>query len=392
MTADRNVLFCWGVSSFYGWGVYGLNLLLNWPDDALPIACIRPIASDQLDLDPIEFRVIEPVLQRSAELQAGLQMLQGSSVTSEHVVLHSLHNGLVRGRAAFDVDVTGAAQIAVSFIDDTNLGPDTAERLAAYDLVVAGSRWNQQMLREAGVTSVELVLQAVDQAYFHPAPRRGLLRDRFIIFTGGKLEFRKGQDLVLRAFRIFAEHHPDALLLTSWSSPWPGLAASLAACEGVAPPVWDKEGNVDVRAWGARNGIDPDQLLDIGVLPNRAMPRVMREADIALFTSRAEGGTNLVAMECMACGVPTVVSANTGHLDLLGEGAAVPLTRQASLSGASHRGWGESDVDEIVAVLERAYDDRDAAQEQGARGADFMKTLTWPRQISKLANLIEPFR
>ena len=29
------------------------------------------------------------------------------------------------------------------------------------------------------------------------------------------------------------------------------------------------------------------------------------------FSNRAEGGTNLVAMECMAAGVPTIVSNNT---------------------------------------------------------------------------------
>ena len=26
MPGDRLVLFCWGVSSYYGWGVYGLNI------------------------------------------------------------------------------------------------------------------------------------------------------------------------------------------------------------------------------------------------------------------------------------------------------------------------------------------------------------------------------
>src|SRR3546814_1575573 len=58
------------------------------------------------------------------------------------------------------------------------------------------------------------------------------------------------------------------------------------------------------------------------------MAPIVREMDAALFLSRCEGGTNLVAMECMACGVPTVLSANTGHLDLVGSGVCIPLETQ----------------------------------------------------------------
>src|SRR5262245_66144985 len=73
---------------------------------------------------------------------------------------------------------------------------------------------------------------------------------------------------------------------------------------------------------------------------------------VALFPNRAEGGTNLVEMETIACGVRTIVSANTGHLDLINRNAARPLRRQKP--GAEWSEWGESDVDEIVTELEHA--------------------------------------
>ena len=47
---------------------------------------------------------------------------------------------------------------------------------------------------------------------------------------------------------------------------------------------------------------------------------LLKQADLAVFPNRCEGGTNLVAMEAIACGVPTVLSANSGHLDLLRPG------------------------------------------------------------------------
>jgi hypothetical protein len=56
---------------------------------------------------------------------------------------------------------------------------------------------------------------------FRPRPKTGWHGDRFKIFSGGKLEFRKGQDLVLLAFRAFAHRHSDVLLGTAWSQPWP---------------------------------------------------------------------------------------------------------------------------------------------------------------------------
>ena len=69
------------------------------------------------------------------------------------------------------------------------------------------------------------------------------------------------------------------------------------------------EGKVDYGVWTRDNGIAANQFLDRGAVPNALMPPVLREMDVALFPNRSEGGTNLVAMECMACGVPTILSA-----------------------------------------------------------------------------------
>ena len=36
---------------------------------------------------------------------------------------------------------------------------------------------------------------------------------------------------------------------------------------------------------------------------NRQLPHLIKQADVAVFASRCEGGTNLMAMETLACGV-----------------------------------------------------------------------------------------
>ena len=158
------------------------------------------------------------------------------------------------------------------------------------------------------------------------------------------------------------------------------------------PPPFRTDGTADVPGWAALNGIPAHQVFDLGPVPNRAMPRILREADVGLFPNRAEGGTNLVAMECMACGVPAILSANTGHLDLMRDGTCLPLLRQAAVPGDAHRGWGSSDVEEIVAALETAYADREAARAIGAGGAGFVAGLSWAAQMDALATLLTPLR
>jgi hypothetical protein len=75
------------------------------------------------------------------------------------------------------------------------------------------------------------------------------------VFSGGKLEYRKAQDIVLAAFRIFVNRHKEALLVTAWHCPWQGLAGALDASGLVSPVQFDDEGNVDVVGW-AESSVD----------------------------------------------------------------------------------------------------------------------------------------
>ena len=116
------------------------------------------------------------------------------------------------------------------------------------------------------------------------------------------------------------------------------------------------------------------------------MPTILREMDAAVFPNRCEGGTNLVAMETMACGVPTILSANSGHLDLLQDGSALALTDQRPIPTAP--GWRESNIDEIVAALEVLYTDRARAAALGAAGAKLLSQLTWTKTASEMKRII----
>jgi tetratricopeptide (TPR) repeat protein/glycosyltransferase involved in cell wall biosynthesis len=383
------VVFNWAASSYFGWGVYGLNLMLHWGRRAdLAICSPYPIEPRDLALDPLEMRAIDRAIADSRDFRAALAGASGE-VRVPCAVLDALGNNLVGPRHPFTL--IGAPSIGIVFLEHTDLDAAAGERARRYQLLVTGSNWNREVLASAGIAHTETVLQGVDTSRFRPSEKRGLFPGRFVVFAGGKLEWRKGQDIVVQAFRAFAQRHREALLLVAWNSPWPQLARSLEQNPAVAPLPFRADGQVDIPAWLAANGIAGSQVINLGPVPNADMPRVLCEADVALFPNRAEGGTNLVAMECMACGIPTILSANTGHRDLIGDDNCFPLERQRPLAGRQCQGWGDSDIDEIVATLEAVFDDRALARRRGRRGAATLRQMSWARQLDSLAELIRPY-
>ena len=247
------------------------------------------------------------------------------------------------------------------------------------------------MLKARGLDHVALVMQGIDDALFHPRPRTAMFDERFAVFSGGKLEIRKAQDVVLAAFKVFHQKHPDTVLVTAWHNPWVGTAKEISQSPyvGDAPGV-DREGQLRIAEWADDNGVPPSAFVDLGMIPHMALVQVLCECDVALFPNRGEGGTNLVAMEAMASGLPCILSANTGHLDLIAEDNCYALHRQSPVPSTANvtQDWGEPALDEVIETLENAYQDRAGAARRGKRGAAFMKKFTWQRQTAALMEAI----
>jgi len=389
----RPVLIGWSLSSFTGWGVYGVNLALAWAadPDLQPVAA-RPIFGSEIALDPLRRLAFGGVAAESQRFQTRLAEQTGDDVGVNATLLASLNDSFVRSRVPGLPLVRGRPEIAVTFFETAQLTPEAVAHAKAYPVIVAGSTWNAELLRAHGLKNVQTILQGVDTSLFHPAPRNGWLGDRFLVFSGGKLERRKGQDIVLAAFRIFAARHPEALLAAAWHSPWPAMAASVDASGLCAPVAFQSDGAVDVAGWAEASGVPRHQVLDLGRPANADMPRLLCEMDLAVFPNRAEGGTNLVAMEAMACGVPTALSANTGHLDLTQDGVCYPLSDQGAVEGQGGfgdvGGWGETRPEELAEVMERAFNDRAEARRIGAAGAAKLAAMTWGETAAKMKALV----
>jgi glycosyltransferase involved in cell wall biosynthesis len=170
-------------------------------------------------------------------------------------------------------------------------------------------------LREIGVKNTKLLIQGVDSAVFSPqSPRApdGAIR----IFSGGKFEYRKGQDLVIAAFREFVKSHPEAHLVCAWHNPWPQLFRTMAN-SGVINTLAHGETQPEFfRSLLHNNGISDSQFTILPQLSQHDLAREMANTDFGLFPNRCEGGTNLVLMEYAALGREIVANVLTGHADV----------------------------------------------------------------------------
>jgi glycosyltransferase involved in cell wall biosynthesis len=390
------VLIHWGISSYFGWGVYGLNLALHWANDPnIQPVCSRPIKTSGITVDPLRYRLLQQFFEESAKFDQRLKdyVKTNPSAVVDVPLLMPLGDDFIGLPTAYNTRIEGRPTIGVTFFENADLKPEAIKRACEYNKIITGSGWNESVLRGYGLNNVETVLQGVDPTLFHPASRSGMFGQKFLVFSGGKLEFRKGQDLVIRAFAEFGKRHSDAVLVTAWHSPWPQTARTLDSVPNLPSVHTTNDGRIDVDGWVRENGIPADQFLDLGSIPNSQLPQILREMDVGLFPNRCEGGTNLVAMECMACGMPVILSANTGHLDLIKDGNCLPLEQQTPVKRIQDQaeimaGWGESSVAEIVEQLERVYHEREAAKEIGLRGANMLSQMTWQKTADLIKKLV----
>ena len=385
----RKVLMRWPLGSMSGWELAGLNLFELWTadPDIQPLMGVSIKSQDLAGIDPLRFSVMQPAIaaanQFLVELTAGRISLgdQGAVVIDG---FGNFGNGLVSLSTSSDLGVRAVARCV---FENTQVG--SVRLLESYDSVLCLSQWNATVLRGITNKSVTVIHEGIDHSLFFPGPRSGVLHpERFYVFTGGKVEYRKGQDLVILAFREFAARHADAVLVAAWNSPFPRVSAGFQG-ELAVPLRMESNGALDLRRWASANGINPRQFIALPMGPNHMMPAVLREMDCALQVSRCEGGTNLPAKEAMACGVPVILANNTGMRDLIDSGNCVSLTTQDPVDGKpgmSTDGWGESRVEEIVDALERLYTDTQMRKRIGARGAQWIleRRRTWRDHSSEL--------
>lgn len=370
----------WNLTELHGWGLVGIHTALYLIEQQrAPFLMAEPLLGT---VRPHLHATLQPLIEPYERYVKLEQSRNGRVLKFNDIdVMQSLGNRMDSNSPHLE----GQRTIGVIAFEDTALGGEVKQRGDRYDFIVTHSTYNRDLLVNAGFRDVRMAWQGVDPSEMVLPPRSNRFAGRFVVFSGGKLEFRKGQDIGLRAFRIFHARHPDAVLAAAWHSPWPRLSASIAESplSATTPTVDPATGQLQARQWAVANGLPTEAFVDLGFVARGQLPQLMADMDVALFPNRCEGATNLVAMEAMGAGVPCILSANTGHRDLLtAPDTSFVLTRQIPLADprGDRTGWCDSDVDEIVDHLETIYSDRAEARRRADAGKAFvLGERTWRR-------------
>jgi glycosyltransferase involved in cell wall biosynthesis len=214
---------------------------------------------------------------------------------------------------------------------------DTELELA--DLVVVPCEWARKSLSfsKAGKKCV------IKVPYGTPADEVAVRAKRpdgpFTILFAGQIGIRKGVPLLLEAWKRLGLK--DARL-------W--MAGSI---------------NLDARYLNSYDGFQY-----LGALPRIRLLEIMREIDLFVFPSLAEG-FGMVIGEAMATGVPVLTTMNTGGSELITNGC---------------EGWcvPAHDINSLAERIEWAYQNRDALYQMGVSARRRAEQWTWADYRRKL--------
>ncbi len=269
------------------------------------------------------------------------------------------------------------------FENDIEVLRHTRRAAQEWDFIVAGSSWCEYQLRIGGVRKTSTVLQGVDPANFYPMPPR---RDdgRFIVFSGGKFEYRKGQDLVMAAMRVFMQRHQDVYLACSWINQWPFSLATMSHSPHISFHPSNDDCVTILQRTIQENGLPPERVYLAPLVDNTLIKQIYQQTDMGIFPNRCEGGNNMIMCEYMACGRTVIASDTTGHSDVITGQNAFPLSDYSPVlikdtAGEPSAIWHEASVEELIGQLEYAYANRDVCARKGLTAANDMKQLAWDK-------------
>jgi glycosyltransferase involved in cell wall biosynthesis len=276
---------------------------------------------------------------------------------------------------------------------EEELNEKSIQNAKKYDLVLAGSTWCRDRMLEKGILNCAVLIQGIDPKLFYPIENQKP-RDRFVIFSGGKFELRKGQDLVLRAVKVLQDKYQDVYLMNCWYNLWPQSVSQMTNSPYIAFSYHENEPWIDTMQRTYRdNGLDPDRVITLEPVLHHKQRELFQQTDIGVFPNRCEGGTNLVLMEYMACAKPVIASNTSGHKDIITKDNALPLNHFKEIKIQNNEGalvarWQDPSLDELIARLEYAYHHRDELHKTGRRAGEDLRHLTWKRSAEHLATII----
>ena len=185
------------------------------------------------------------------------------------------------------------------------------------DFVLSPSSFVTRSFLERGFRPEQILrnVYPLDLSCFTPAPGPRPLDRPLTLISTGSLSLRKGSPYLLEAFRLIRQTEPAARLLLT------------AAVADSMTPVLAQYRDLPFE-WAPS-------------LPHAALAQRLRSADIFLLPSLEDGFARTVT-EALGCGLPVVLTPNTGASDLIEpgrNGEIVPIRDPRAIADAVLAWW-----------------------------------------------------
>lgn len=372
--------------SFHGWGNCGKYITREL--SAITDIKLVPVNFSEKNIaNPLDYHFLKSKLIEKQEYEA----LKNSALKLDFSVLQAITS---QEMLPVEPDIKGKFNAGYSFFEENILLPEYINNAKEhFDIVIAGCKWCEEVLRSYNLENVSTVIQGIDPQIFNPCDNeKKYLKDKFVIFSGGKFELRKGQDLVIKAFKVLQDKYKDVILVNSWFNMWQNSLKTMAASPYINFSIKSNEYTSMINHVLSDNGINLGNVITLLPAPNSSMAHIYKNTDIGLFPNRCEGGTNLVLMEYMACGKPVIASYNTGHKDIITSQNSIMIQKmQQSRINNGQRDiaiWETPDFDEIIAHLEWAYNNREKLNAIGNQAGSDLSQLTWTKSAENFRDIL----
>jgi Glycosyl transferases group 1 len=343
-----------------GYGIAGANLLRSCIEHGSPVAFF-PVGG--LQLDTVEQSDLDAAIVRGGvyDERAPCVRLMPAGDQQMHV-----------GRGP---------RIGFPIFELTAFSDAEREQLRALDRILVCTEWARDVMLENDITSVpiDIVPLGVDRRIFHErlAPPH---RDRGTVFLqGGKLEPRKGQLELLRAFEAAFTPRDDVSLVLLCQNPF---VTAREFAERAAPfhrsPMASRI-----------------TLITTPFAHQRDMARVMAAADCGVFPVRAEGW-NLEALEMLSLGKQVIATNYSAHTAFLNHDNArlIAVDKLEDVPVACGIGqwavFGDAQHEQLVAHLRAVHAERQKAGPlSNAAGVETALQFSWSASADALLRAVE---
>jgi len=244
---------------------------------------------------------------------------------------------------------------------ETNwLPPQFSEYLHLFDTVVVPSMHNWELFSQFH-DNVRVIPLGVDREMWYPKARPE--NDKFRILCGGSEWYRKGLDVVLKAF--LSLNLPDAELHIKIVPPYLS-----------APPNLDYPNVVVHNKW-----MTVEEEADL-----------VRSADCFVSVSRGEG-FGLMPLQAISAGVPTVLSDAHGHREFSDLATHRIPTRSVPTNEGVWQNmgdWDEPDFDALCDALKDLHENHKRYRQQAETHAGETSAFNWNTAADQLLQVVKP--